>query len=250
MVTFRVTPEASKAISNQFRLMQLSKPALIVYKQPANAEVTRSPEGRAVWTVQRPTGYIVNFQESPATGDTDQLSVSNGIRIFCGPMGRASDAAVVSISVVNDRLFVCDCDEGAEAAGGMAMKGIQLGLVSRGAVSNSSGSKRLCIFDVASGDGFDFHSIALEAQHEGLWKKEIVLNQRQFQGAHSYQRWIMELHSIQDFGDTATIKVGEASTEIGSSSARIEYSWRTWDLRRNVEVARLKDCENPFDPLD
>lgn len=33
-------------------------------------------------------------------------------------------------------------------------------------------------------------------------------------------------------------------------SATFFYSWRLWDLRRNVELKRLKDCDSPFEPLE
>jgi hypothetical protein len=85
---------------------------------------------------------------------------------------------------------------------------------------------------------------------EGAWVFETGLTQEHFQGEHKYRRWISDMHPAQDDSGKVVIKVGECSHPIDPpGSSKILYSWRLWDLRDNVEIRRLEDFEDLFDPF-
>ncbi|HYC49048.1 MAG TPA: hypothetical protein VED01_26525 [Burkholderiales bacterium] len=58
------------------------------------------------------------------------------------------------------------------------------------------------------------------------------------------------LHSFSPGRRSAIIQVAEGDIPEGAfSSVRYRYSWRRWNLIENREIAVLKRCESPFDPL-
>jgi hypothetical protein len=118
-----------------------------------------------------------------------------------------------------------------------------------GMVFGPNGEDRLCLYYVPCGDGSDFESLSWEKLEEGQWRSLVAITREQFQGAHAYTRWVSELFSLDPQRGWAAIKVAEGNRPAGPHSVRYDYSWRTWDLVKNREVGRLKDCDDPFEPL-
>jgi len=135
---------------------------------------------------------------------------------------------------------------------GQAHRGVPMGLLLRKEVLSSAGLDRLRSFDIARGDnGFYFHSLQWARFHAGSWVPELTLTQGQFQGSSPFRRWVSDVHSIEPSTGIALLKVAEGNRPYSAMrSITFLYSWRAWDLRGNVEVRRLKDCDDPFEPLD
>ena len=116
-------------------------------------------------------------------------------------------------------------------------------------LTSASGGDRVRLLCLQSGEGMDFHSITMEVRDAQGWSKRIEITREQFQGEHPRQRWIANLHSFTPTTGTAIIQVAEGDRPAGAFSVNYAYSWRRWNLLQNIEVARLKDCKSPFDPL-
>jgi len=255
MFSMHVTPTAKAAILEQFALMGLREPGLFVYRRRAVADVVRSEDGHAQWDIQRHTDYIVQFVELPGeTIGSAGLLVVDGLRVALGPMDVQPPHTTAMVSVQKGDLYMEDVASGSQVSDLHTHgHGIRLGLVPMGVgeVISSSGGHRLCLLFIAMGSGYDFHSIRYEAKNGGDWAPEVTLTQKQFQGEHEFGRWVTDLHTVQDDSGVALIKVGEHSRRIGEfTSSSVSYSWRTWDLRRNVELRRLKECRYPNEPLE
>ena len=118
-----------------------------------------------------------------------------------------------------------------------------------GMVFAPSGNDRLNLYYIAvtNTGGFDFHSVVWESRNRELWNKQVEITREQFQGTHKRRRWVSELGSLSPGQASALIKVAEGDREEGVHSIQIGYSWRQWDLRKNAEIEKLRDCD-PFDP--
>jgi len=253
MFSIRVTPEAKAAILEQFTLMELREPGLFIYRQPSTADVVRSADGQAQWTVQRNRGYVVRFAELPQeTNDLSPFLVADGIRIFPLSINDQPPNTTATLVFQDGNLYAEDTTIDTHARNSYTQEdGIRLGLIPEDEVTSSSGAHRLRLLSIASGEGFDFHSLRYEAVDDGGWRPEVNLTQKQFQGQHKFRRWISALHGVQDDSGIALINVGEGSRPIETATSNsFSYSWRAWDLHKNVEVRRLKDCAYPSEPLE
>ncbi len=253
MFSIRVTPEARAAILEQFVLMELREPGLVIYRQPPTADVVRSADGQAQWTVQRAKGYVVRFTELPqGTIDLSPALLVDGIRIFPASINDQPSDATATLTFQDGKLYAEDTTIGTQARSLNTQEdGIRLGLLPQEEVVSSSAAHRLRLFTIASGEGFNFHSLQFEAVSDDGWRPEVCLTQKQFQGQHKFWRWISGLHRVQDDSGVALICVGEGSRPIENAmSNSFSYSWRAWDLHRNLEVRRLKDCAYPNEPLE
>ena len=247
MFSLEITPAARAAIIEQFALMELREPALFIYRQPPAADLVRSAAGHTHWSIP---GYIVDFIELPAEAvGSPRFLVVDGIRVIVGPMDAQPFHTTARASFQDGKLCIEDV-VGSDQESDLHSHGTPLGLISHGEVLSSSGAHRLRLLFIASGPGFDFHSIRFEADHDGEWQPEVSLTQKQFQGEHKFRRWVSKLHTVQDDSGIALVQVGEDSSPIGALSSWVSYSWRAWDLRKNVEVRRLKDCKRPAEPLE
>lgn len=119
-----------------------------------------------------------------------------------------------------------------------------------GMVYGPNGQDRLCLlYEPREEGGWDFHSVQWERLVQEQWQPHIVITRAEFQGAHDRRRWVSELFSLDTQRGLGVIKVAEGDKPQKAFATRFYYSWRTWDLVNNREVGKLKDCENPFDPL-
>ena len=118
-------------------------------------------------------------------------------------------------------------------------------------LNSLTGDGRLVLRGLKRGeDGMDFHSLALEARTPTGWAQTAVITRDQFQGSHPNGRWVSSLHSFLPSAGTAIIQVAEGDRPMHPARATLfHYSWRRWDVVQNVELARLRDCAGPFDPL-
>jgi len=117
-------------------------------------------------------------------------------------------------------------------------------------VFGPSGGNRLRLLHESDMEGYEeFHSLSLEKLTVTGWKTEVRLTDEQFQGSYKYHRWIVDLHSFRPESGLAVILVAEASRNLGAYSIDYHYSWRLWDIVKNTEIARLKDCQTPNDSI-
>ena len=247
-----LTPEAKAEIQTQFALLELQRPALYLHRASASADVTRSPDGRVNWRVERPQMISPNFGELP--NDTverrESIQTVDGI---CVAFLFSPPTNDLEIAVRDGVLFVSILPaRGERKAEGQVHRGVPMGLLLRKEVLSSAGLDRLRSFDIARGDnGFDFHSLQWERFHAESWVPELTLTQGQFQGSSPFRRWVSDVHSIEPSTGIALLKVAEGNRPYSAMrSTTFLYSWRAWDLRGNAEVRRLKDCDDPFEPLD
>ncbi len=64
---------------------------------------------------------------------------------------------------------------------------------------------------------------------------------------------VSDVHALDPERGTAILKVGEKGEPREGwfvTVVECHYSWREWDLINNREIRRVKDCVNPFDPVD
>ncbi len=123
-------------------------------------------------------------------------------------------------------------------------------LVTKAELRSLSGRERLRLLYVEVGnDGLDFHSLALESLEEDTWQSQVVISQDDFQAEHKYRRWVSDLHSFSPVARCAVVQVAEGNRPPGSFSVSYVYSWRRWDLSSNRELAVLRVCKSPFEPL-
>ena len=108
----------------------------------------------------------------------------------------------------------------------------------------SSGKERLNLLHETDEDGYkDFHTLRWEVHTQLGWETKLILTDTQFQGSYPFRRWISDLHSIRNDCGFAVILVAEGNCIEGSPSIDYLYSWRLWDLSKNLELFRIKDCE-------
>jgi hypothetical protein len=109
---------------------------------------------------------------------------------------------------------------------------------------------RLNMFDIPRDGGFDFHSLVWERKDTNGWQISATVTRKQFQGTHRNRRFVTGLYSLDPQRGWAVLKIGEGNSPVASFVVTFNYSWRTWDLMRNCEIGKLKDCNDPFDSLD
>jgi hypothetical protein len=100
-----LTPEArglfkELALSNKY-----TKPGLMVHRQGPVGDVSRSEDGKAVWTVERLHPWKVRVGEFEVIPDTDEdVVVIDGVRIWLPLIPRPGERGI-RISVRDGELF-------------------------------------------------------------------------------------------------------------------------------------------------
>jgi len=122
-------------------------------------------------------------------------------------------------------------------------------LVTKAELHSTTGAERLRLVYVEYHEGGDFHSLLYETLRSEQWEPRAVITREAFQSGCPYRRWVSELHSFLPSAGTAIIQVAEGDRPSGHHSVHFGYSWRRWDLIENRELALLKQCDSPFDPL-
>jgi len=115
---------------------------------------------------------------------------------------------------------------------------------------STEGDARLRLVYVREDGGANFHSLAFDVLEADEWKARRFISRQDFQGEHHNRRWISDLHSFSPRSGVAVMQVAEGDQPTSALCATaFFYSWRSWDVFRNLEIARLKQCQSPFDPF-
>jgi hypothetical protein len=122
-------------------------------------------------------------------------------------------------------------------------------LVTIAELVSTSGSDRLSLQCEKEGDGLDFHSLQWDRRSGADWQLTNAITRTEFQARHPNRRWVADLHSFLPATGQAILQIAEGDRPIGAWSVNYTYSWRRWDLLANEEVALLKVCKSPFEPL-
>jgi hypothetical protein len=115
-----------------------------------------------------------------------------------------------------------------------------------------SGEDRLSLYYFARAEdegGSDFHSLVWEHCNSNEWQIQCLITRDQFKSENNRRRWISELHSLDLQRGIAVIKVAEGNRPEGAFPVWYDYSWRAWDLLKNREIEKLKNCASPFEPF-
>ncbi len=112
-----------------------------------------------------------------------------------------------------------------------------------------NGDDRLRLMGERRGDETDFRALLLQRRAQGQWITRQEIGAAAFQGGRASRRWVSDLHSFRPHAGTAIIQVAEADWPWRGGTHMVSYSWRRWHLLENAELARLKDCASPWEPL-
>jgi hypothetical protein len=69
MFSIQITPEAKIAIAERGSEEDFVKPGLMIHRQGARAEIIRTNEGSAKWTIERPHPWQANIVDLEALDD-------------------------------------------------------------------------------------------------------------------------------------------------------------------------------------
>jgi hypothetical protein len=261
VIRIRISPDAKTAIGKQFELLELSEPGIYLLRKPPAADVSRSASGEVVWKVERPQLCHLHFGELPLpASDKKRVQIIEGIRIWALRFGDDEDIEI-EITTDNRDLFVdvlpCSGLRQSSTSGERTTprpdlrSDLRLGLIPEREIVSAEGQNRLSLFYIAEGFGQDFHSLQWDCRATDAWREKLSLTRKQFQGLHPYRRWVTKLHSFAPATGIAIVQVAEGDRPIDPpASCSFLYSWRAWDLLKNIEVKKLKDCKDPFDPLE
>jgi hypothetical protein len=261
VTNIRISPEAKKAIAAQFELLELSQPGIYLSREPPAADLSRTTGGVAVWKVERSQRCFLHFDElAPSEGYENHEQVVEGVRFWISRF-RDSEEIEVEITTDNLDLFIDVLHHDVSSRQPIlnepsdsrprTRSEFRLGLLPNRIIIDSVGENRLCLFYVTDGFGQDFHSLQWEHASADGWQLKRKLTSKEFQGLHPYRRWVAQLHSFSPATGIATIQVAEGDRPVvGSTACHYRYSWRVWDLQGNIEVKKLKDCKDPFEPPD
>jgi hypothetical protein len=93
--------------------------------------------------------------------------------------------------------------------------------------------------------GADFHSLAWERFVNLQWRPHRSITAAKFQSTSDYTRWVADIVELDAATGVAIVKVAEAMQPRHAKIISYGYSWRSWDLTKNQEVAVLQRCANP-----
>jgi hypothetical protein len=95
MFAVEITADAKAVLETKFRESGLSRAGVMIVRQGATADVSRSKEGKAVWHIERPenpwaleTGSFDGYRD-------DELQVVNGIRVYLAAIPRENEKGVI-----------------------------------------------------------------------------------------------------------------------------------------------------------
>ena len=118
------------------------------------------------------------------------------------------------------------------------------------------GRDRLRLLDVVGTEdgGLYFHSLLWERRIGEEWRTHHQLTQDDFQWQHPNRRWVADVYSLSPENGSAVLQVSEGNRPMypvyPGRGTTFYYSWRRWDLIKNAELKRLKDCDDPFDKYE
>jgi len=95
---------------------------------------------------------------------------------------------------------------------------------------------------------YDFHSLVWQQLKNGVWVDHATLAKADFQRGSAHRRWISEIHHFDAEKAIAVLKIAEGNAPENSGAISYIYSWRTWDVKNNREIATIHICDGPFEP--
>jgi hypothetical protein len=98
--------------------------------------------------------------------------------------------------------------------------------------------------------GWYFHSLVWEHLEGENWVLRRELSQEEFQGSHTHKRWVSRIHSLNPQNGSRILKIAEFDQPQEARAKLVVYTWRSWNLVTNREVAVLQQCIEPFDAYD
>ena len=104
MFAIKVTPAAKAFLDRAIRELDFPRPGAMVYRQGAKADVTRSPNGEAVWKVEHPHPWAIQLGSFETYPDSELLSVE-GIRFHLALLPKPGEAGVL-VDLREGELFV------------------------------------------------------------------------------------------------------------------------------------------------
>jgi hypothetical protein len=95
MFTVEITADAKAVLEMQLRAFGSVRPGVMIVREGAKAEVSRSKEGSTVWTIERPENpwafYLGSFEKYPDA----EFQVVNGICVYLAIVPRENEKGVV-----------------------------------------------------------------------------------------------------------------------------------------------------------
>ena len=104
----RLAPDAKGLFEKLASDARYAKPGLMVHRQGPIGDVTRSEDGKAVWSVERPDPWKVRVGEFETIPETDEdVVVVDGVRIWLPLIPRPGERGV-QISVRDGELVASE----------------------------------------------------------------------------------------------------------------------------------------------
>jgi len=95
MFTVEITADAKAALETKLHTLGLAKPGIMIGREGARADVSRSKDGGTVWNVERPASPwrfdLGSFEAYPDA----ECQLVNGIRVYLALIPREGERGVV-----------------------------------------------------------------------------------------------------------------------------------------------------------
>ena len=96
---------------------------------------------------------------------------------------------------------------------------------------------------------FNFHEILMQREEGDSWNNMIRITEKEIQKNNPTRRYISDIYSFDPNKKVAIVMIGEGDRPEGSGSINIVYSWREWDINKNVELSYFRKCKSPHEPF-
>ena len=106
MFSVRFTTEAKTSIAEQFALESFTKPGVTIHRQGPRADVSRSSDGQAEWSVERPHPWRAQIGDFQTFGENvEDVFQVEGILVWLALIPRLGEIGV-EVSIRDGALFV------------------------------------------------------------------------------------------------------------------------------------------------
>jgi hypothetical protein len=95
MFAVEITADAKAVLEAKFRESGLSRAGVMIVRQARTADVSRSKEGKTVWSIEPPESPWALHTGSFETYRDDELQVVNGIRVYLALIPRENEKGVI-----------------------------------------------------------------------------------------------------------------------------------------------------------
>lgn len=98
------------------------------------------------------------------------------------------------------------------------------------------------------GAAFDFEALSWERQAEQHWRTIRTISASDFESGSANELFVIQIAQFSAETGRAIIEVGEVVQLPSANGFSVQYSWREWDIARNVELSVLQKCGHPAEP--